>query len=639
MFRLLTYLLVIVFSVCTTAYSQIKLPRLISDGAILQRGIECNVWGWASAKENVVLELNGKNYTTQADSSGNWKIKLPAQSAGGPYEIKITGKNEIILKNILFGDVWVCSGQSNMELTMRRVKDKYSSIVATCENDFIRQFEVPDRYDFKAPHHDLDGGKWVSVNPNTILDFSAVAYFFAKDLYTKYKVPVGIINAALGGSPVEAWLSEEALTKFPEVLQEAKKFKDDQYIADIEAINKEQSSAWYKKLQSQDVGTSKWNQTKIDDSDWKTITLPGNWNSPTEAPTNGSIWFRKIIFVPAAMTGKSGKLWLGRVVDADSVFVNGKFVGATSYQYPPRKYEFDNSLLKAGENTIAVKVISTNGYGGFVLDKPYFLSVDQDTIDLTGEWKYKVAAVMKPMPGSVFVRWKPTGLYNRMIAPLQNYSIKGVIWYQGESNTGNPSIYTELFSTLINSWRKQWQQGDFPFLYVQLANFMESKPEPSESQWAELRQAQLKTLRVNNTAMVVTIDVGEWNDIHPLNKETVGNRLSLAAQYMAYGDSKVVYSGPQYISHRIKGNKVIIRFDPGGEGLMLKGNTELKHVSIAGADQKYFWAKASVKGNKVVVWSDHVAKPLRVRYAWADNPQGANLYNVAGLPASPFQTE
>lgn len=623
----------------TEGYSQIKLPRLISDGAILQRGVECNIWGWASAKENVALELNGKKYLTQADSSGNWKIKLPPQLAGGPFDIKLTGKNEVVVKNVLFGDVWIGSGQSNMELTMRRVKDKYSSIVATSENDFIRQFEVPDRYDFKTPHHDLDGGKWVSANPNTILDFSAVAYFFAKDLYARYKVPVGIINAALGGSPVEAWLSEDALIHFPDVLQEAQKFKDDLYVSNVEAQNRERSIAWYSKLQSIDAGSSKWNQVTLDDADWKTIILPGNWNSPPEAPTNGSVWFRKTITIPAAMTGKSGKLWLGRIVDADSVFVNGKFVGTTSYQYPPRKYEFDHSLLRPGENTIAVKVINTNGYGGFVLDKPYFLSVDRDTIDLKGEWKYKVAAVMNPMPGSVVVRWKPTGLYNRMIAPLQNYTMKGVIWYQGESNTGNSSTYTALFSTLINSWRKQWQQGDFPFLFVQLANFMQVKTEPSESQWAELRQAQLKTLEVNNTAMVVTIDVGEWNDIHPLNKETVGNRLALAAQHVAYGETKVSYSGPQYRSHRMKGNKVIIRFNPGSDRLMVKASSELKHFSIAGADQKYFWAKAIVKGDKVVVWSDQVAKPLHVRYAWADNPQGANLYNDAGLPASPFQTE
>lgn len=634
----LAILLLIMITGCMNVYSQIKLPRLISDGAILQRDVACKVWGWASAGENITLVMKEKRYTTQADAAGNWQIVLAPQQAGGPFEIKLTGKNEIVLKDILFGDVWVCSGQSNMELTMRRVKDKYADIVQSSENNFIRQFEVPDRYDFKNTHQDLESGKWVAANSITVLDFSAVAYFFARDLYSKYKVPVGLINAALGGSPVEAWLSEGALKSYPDVLQELQQFKNDSLIREIENKNKELNATWFAALSKQEEVKHNAVELSFNDSHWSDITLPGSWNKDKEFPVNGVVWFRKNINIPASMIGKPGKIWLGRIVDADSVFINGKFVGTTSYQYPPRKYEFDAALLNAGANVIAVKVISQGGRGGFVLDKPYFLTVGADTIDLKGKWKYTVSASVKPMPPTTTIRFKPAGLYNRMIAPLLQYSIKGVIWYQGESNTGNASLYSSRFSTLINDWRLQWKQGDFPFLFVQLASFMETKTEPAESNWAELRQAQFQTLSVKNTAMVVATDVGEWNDIHPLNKETVGKRLALAAQRLGYEDTKVEYAGPQYLSHKVKGNQMIITFTHVGSGLIAKGSSELRYFSIAGADKKFVWAKAIIKNNKVVVWSDEVDKPMIVRYAWADNPEGANLYNREGLPASPFQT-
>ena len=355
------------------------------------------------------------------------------------------------------------------------------------------------------------------------------------------------------------------------------------------------------------------------------------------------MWFRKEIDVPADMTNKPAKLFLGRIVDADSVFINGIFAGTVSYQYPPRRYELPATLLKPGKNTLVVRVISTNGKGGFIPDKRYELLAGGKTIDLKGTWQYQVGATADPLPGTTFFQYKPGGLFNGMIAPLVNYTIKGVIWYQGEASTGNAREYQQLFPALITDWRQKWHQagattGDFPFLYVQLANYLPATDQPSESQWAELRQAQLKTLSVPNTAMAVSTDAGEWNDIHPLNKETVGKRLALAAKYVAYHDKNVVYSGPIYQSMKRKGHKIILTFSNTGSGLIVKGGGELKPFAIAGADSQFVWARAKLNGNQVIVWSDQVPNPVVVRYAWADNPEGANLYNQEGLPASPFTT-
>lgn len=635
--RLVHLLLVILISVPCIA--QVRLPRLISDGAVLQRETELKLWGWASAGEKITITHRGKVFNAQANQAGEWMIKLPPQPMGGPHEILVKGKNEIILKDIVFGDVWICSGQSNMELTMERVKEKYPVMIGQSENKFIRQYLVADKYDFKQAHNDLDAGNWIAANPNTVLDFSAVAYFFAKELYESYKVPIGLINASLGGSPIESWISEDALKPFNTQYQELQRFKDDKLIQEIEASDRERISNWYTELNRKDEGMTKWNKSDVDDSQWNKITLPGYWADGALGNINGVVWFRKKIQVPASMIGKAGKLWLGCIVDADSVFINGKFTGTTSYQYPPRRYSFSDNTLREGENTIAIRVINSSGRGGFVPDKKYYLSVGRDTINLAGEWKVKAGATMPSLAGQTFVRWKPTGLYNRMISPLLNYGIKGVIWYQGESNTGNPAEYEKLLPALISDWRTKWNQGDFPFLYVQLANFMQVKPEPTESNWAELRQAQLKTLSVPSTGMAVICDIGEWNDIHPLNKADVGKRLALSAKHVAYHEKALTYSGPIYQSHKVQGNKIAIQFTHVGSGLVAKGNSELKYFSIAGPDKKFVWAKARIEGNQVIVWSDSINQPAIVRYAWADNPDGANLYNHEGLPASPFTTE
>jgi sialate O-acetylesterase len=606
---------------------------------VLQRNTELKIWGWAAPNEAISVTFNKKSYQTKADAKGTWQVRLAPIKAGGPFEMKIDASNHIIIKDILVGDVWVCSGQSNMELTMERVKDKYSTIIASSENANIRQFLIPDKFDFKQPQADVESGSWIPANPKNLFSFSAIGYFFAKELYEKYRVPIGLINSALGGSPVEAWISEEALKKFPTQYEELQRFKNDKLIEEIETNDRNRNNKWYADLNAKDDGLNKWETANFNDNDWNETTIPGFWTEGPIGKTNGVVWFRRKVTVPKSMTGKSGKLWMGRIVDADSVFVNGKFVGTTSYQYPPRKYEFGEGLLKEGENTIAIRVINSGGRGGFITDKPYFIAVGNDTIDLKGVWKCKLGASIPPLEGGTTIRWKPTGLYNKMIAPLLNYKIKGTIWYQGEANTRRAAEYRELFPAMINDWRAQWKIGDFPFLFVQLANFMETTSTPVNSEWAELRAAQALTLeKCKNTAMVVATDVGEWNDIHPLNKQTVGKRLFLAAQHIAYLDKKVVYSGPTYQSMKVVGNKIELTFTNIGSGLVVQGG-DLKYFAIAGTDRKFVWAKAKIEGNKVIVWNDEIAQPAVVRYAWANNPEGANLYNKEGLPASPFSTD
>jgi sialate O-acetylesterase len=624
-------------------FGQVRLPLLISDGMVLQRDADVKIWGWASAGEKVRINFNNKIYNAATDTDGKWAVSLSALKAGGPYDMEINATNHLTLKNVLIGDVWICSGQSNMELSMDRVKDKYPDTIANSENPSIRQFIVPDKYNFNAPQDDLESGSWVSANPGTILKFTAIGYFFAKELFEKYNVPIGLINASLGGSPAQAWMSEDALKAFPEYLATAGKYKDIAYINQIKEKDKAVNDAWYGHIQQIDKGLAPgekpWFDTSYDASQWATMNIPGYWADHELGNVNGVVWFRKEIDVPASMIGKPARLLMGRIVDADTTYVNGKIVGSVTYQYPPRKYDVPANLLKEGKNIIVVRVINNSGRGGFVPDKPYQLTAAGQTIDLKGQWQYKLGATMDPLPPSTFIQWQPLGLYNAMIAPLLNYKIKGVIWYQGESNTGRPFEYQKLFPALIANWRGKWNQGDFPFLYVQLANFMEVKDQPCESNWAETREAQLKTLAVPNTAMAVIIDIGEWNDIHPLNKEDVGRRLALAARKLAYGDEKVVYSGPIYQSMKIEGNKIILTFTNTGSGLAAKGDGELKYFAIAGADKKFVWAKAKIEGNNVVVWNDQVPNPVAVRYAWADNPEGANLYNKEGLPASPFRTD
>ncbi|GAA4381202.1 sialate O-acetylesterase [Hymenobacter koreensis] len=626
------------------AQAAIRLPRLIGDGMVLQRGTPVQVWGWADKGEAVAVSFQGKTYRATAGPDGKWRVQLPALKAGGPYEMTLKGSNQLTLRDILVGDVWVCSGQSNMELPMARVRDKYPDVVAQATNPQIRQFDAPTRYAVSGPQADLPSGRWTAATPQSVLQFTAVGYFFARELHAKYKVPIGLIRAAVGGSPAESWLSPEALKAFPAYQQRALQLKDSlTNVARVQQQEQATSNAWYRQLRQQDQGFAKgqtpWTSPSHNAADWKTINIPGYWADQGLGPVNGVVWFRKEVEVPAAMAGQPARLELGTIVDADSVYLNGQFVGTTSYQYPPRKYDLPAGVLKPGKNVLVVRVINSSGRGGFTLDKPYELRAGGQTLNLRGPWQYKLGARAEPLASSTFFQWQPGVLYNGMVAPIAPYTVKGVIWYQGESNTKQPREYQQLFSALITDWRRAWQQPNLPFLYVQLANFMEAKEQPAESSWAELRDQQRRTLAaVPHTAMAVAIDAGEWNDIHPLDKVTVGQRLALAARREAYGETDVAASGPLYQGMKVNGNKVTLSFSNTGGGLTAKGG-ELRHFAIAGPDQQWVWAQARIEGDQVVVWNEQVTSPVAVRYAWADNPQGANLYNRAGLPASPFRTD
>jgi sialate O-acetylesterase len=617
---------------------------------VLQRDSKIKIWGWASRGEKVSMKFNGKSYKTKTGEDGKWTIQLPPMKAGGPFTMEIIASNKITVSDVLIGDVWICAGQSNMVIPMERVKEKYPDEIANANYPQIKHFFIATATDLQRPQDDLPAGNtsnsgWKSANPKDVLLFSAAAYFFAKEIYQKYHVPIGLINASVGGTPIEAWISETGFQEFPAQLNTIQKNKDTAYVNGINrrSVTNSAGGSARKETDKGLTGEKTWFDPAYIPKGWHNINIPGYWEDQGIKDLNGVVWYRKEIDVPVSMTEIPAKLFMGRIVDADFVYVNGKLAGNITYQYPPRRYELPVGLLNPGKNSIVIRVINYSGKGGFVPDKPYYLKAGDQTIDLKGDWQFKVGDVFPPPAGQgnagISFQNQPSALFNAMIAPLTNYSMKGMLWYQGEANAGRPEEYEKLLPTLIADWRNQWKQYDAPFLFVQLPNFMDRNYSPSESQWAVLRESQLKALAVPNTAMAVTIDIGEWNDIHPLNKKDVGYRLALAAKKVAYGEKDIVYSGPVVRSASIDGNKIIISFNHVGSGLVTNDGEELSQFAIAGADKKFVWAQAKIETDKVVVSSENIANPVYVRYAWADNPEGANLYNKEGLPASPFRTD
>ena len=639
------YVLIIFLSIQQQSTdAQVRLPRLVRDSMILQRDVKIKLWGWASNGEKISIKFNKKNYKTKADANGNWSIFLSPLKAGGPYTMDIEGKNKISLKEILIGDVWFCSGQSNMVHQMNIHDVTYAKDIAEANYPEIRQFWIPTLTSLQGPKDDFPAGNWVPAIGDQVRPFSAVAFFFARDLYEKYHVPIGIINSSVGGTPIEAWTSEEGLKDFSAIQTIIQKNKDTAYVNGLArsamAANANRSMQVLDKGMMEPV---KWYDNAYVPKGWRPINIPGYWEDQGIKDLNGVVWYRKEISVPASMTGKPAKVFLGRIVDADALYINGKQVGLTAYQYPQRRYPVAADVLKAGKNIFVIRVTNTAGKGGFVPDKPYCVFADNDTVDLRGTWQYKVGEVFQPRAGGpgafpVNAQNQPTALYNAMVAPAINYTIKGFLWYQGEANAGRAEEYAKLQPAQIIDWRNKWDQGELPFLYVQLPGFMDYNYLPSESGWATLRESQLKSLSVPNTAMAVAIDAGEWNDIHPDNKKIVGDRLALAAEKMVYGEN-VVASGPIYQSYVTDGNKIVISFSNVGSGLTTNDGEELSEFAIAGADKKFIWAKAKIEGDKVIVWNDSISDPKYVRYAWADNPVNPNLFNKEGFPASPFRTE
>ena len=448
----------------------------------------------------------------------------------------------------------------------------------------------------------------------------------------------------MGGPPIESWTSEEGLKDFPNAIATIQKNKDTAY---VNSFFRRAATSNTNRPQPNDkglVGLKPWYDPGYIPKGWHNINVPGYWEDQGLRDFDGIIWYRKEIDLPASMTGKPARIFLGRIVDADIVYINGKQIGNTTYQYPQRRYSIPNDLLKAGKNIITIKVTNTAAKGGFVPDKPYCLFAGNDTIDLKGTWQYKVGDVFTPRNfggggGGFDPQSQPTALFNAMIAPLTNYSLKGFLWYQGEGNTGRPEEYAKLQPAMIADWRRLWKEGDIPFLYVQLPNFGDYNYLPSDGNWAKLRQSQLSSLSVPNTGMAVAIDLGEWNDLHPDRKKDIGERLALWAEKFSYGEKNIVTSGPIFQSAQIDGNKITISFTNIGSGLITNDGEEPAEFAIAGADKKFVWASAKIEGDKVVVWNDAISNPMYVRYASADDPVNPNLYNKEGLPASPFRTD
>lgn len=632
--------LMILLVISSYSFCQVRLPKLISDGMVLQRNAKVKLWGWATAGEKLSVQFINKTYKTVTGADGKWTLVLPQLKAGGPYEMKISGNNSITIKDVLIGDVWVCSGQSNMEYQLGYDDATYAKEMAEVNLPNIRQFKVPVRPVLDGPKEEMEGGAWKTANPKDIRPFSAVAYFFAKNLYQKYGVPIGIINSSVGGTPIEAWTSEEGLKEFTSILSVVEKNKDTAYVNNLR-----RSAGPRRQETTQDNGMNgpkPWYDTAYTPKGWKPITVPAFWEDQGVRDLNGVVWYRKEIELPSAMVGKAARLYLGRIIDSDILYINGKQIGQTGSLYAERRYNVPEGLLKAGKNLFVVRITNNNGKGGFVPDKPYYLFSGSDTVSLVGAWQYKVGEVFVPRTGvatgGTAVQNAPTALFNGMIAPVTNYTIKGFLWYQGESNITRAKEYAQLQPAQINDWRKQWNNTDLPFLFVQMPNYGDYTYLPSESGWATFRESQFKALSLPKTGMAVTIDIGEWNDIHPWNKKDVGDRLALVAQKVAYGEN-LVYSGPLYQSASVEGNKIIISFTNTGSGLTTNDGEDLSEFFIAGADKVFVRARAKIEGDKVIVWSNEISAPLYVRYAWADSPPYPNLYNKEGLPASPFRTD
>ncbi|MGN8056391.1 sialate O-acetylesterase [Pedobacter sp. 22163] len=628
--------------------SKILLPSVFSDNMVLQQKTNAAIWGKATAGKAVKITVswNKINYGAIADANGNWKIKVATPGYGGPYSITISDGELLVLNNVLIGDVWICSGQSNMEMPLagwgkilnneKEIADaKYPNIRLLQAEHVTSSFPLNDAK--------VTNGGWQECNPKYIAEFSSTAYFFAREVYEKTKIPIGLIHTSWGGTIAEAWTSAESLKKmtdFSAAVDKIQKLAKNPSTVSYE----EKLQNWVKMTTEKDsgyqAGETKW--ALAETTNWKSMTLPTLWEDAALKNFDGIVWFTKKVNIPENWKTNGAKLNLGTIDDNDITFVNGVKVGETIGYNVGRTYTIPVNLLKTGENTITVRVFDSGGGGGLYGDAKDLSLTNNTTekISLAGDWKYKVGVDFKNIETKPYEENgpnRPTVLYNAMIHPYLQFSIKGAIWYQGESNADRAYQYRELFPTMIKDWRQKWGQGDFPFYFVQLANFMQIDHSPVESAWAELREAQQKTLSLPNTGMATIIDIGDAKDIHPKNKQEVGRRLALIALAKTYGQ-KINYSGPVYLFNKVEGKQIRLTFGNTENGLKASDGAALTGFAIAGADKKFYWAKASIQGNQIIVSSDQVANPVAVRYAWGNNPL-CNLVSNDGLPASPFRTD
>ncbi len=644
------------------ARADVHPAALFGDNMVLQRDMKIPVWGTADPSEKVTVTLGTETASAVAGADGRWRVNLPALPAGGPYTLTMTGKNTVTAQNALLGDVWLCSGQSNMQYAMQWNKAYYAADIAASADPKLRSFTVANKTS-PQPIGDLIPSNptqqiWQAATPDTVPGFTAVGYFFARELRKELGVPIGIIHSSWGGTNGESWVSREALSANPEL-----KTLADTQIGAMESYDADKKqfptllAAWEDKYGAKDSGNAGeaqgWAKPDFSDADWKTAKVPLNFGQ-LGMKSGGSAWFRKTLDVPADAAGKAFTWNLGWSADDVTGYCNGvKLPVSPSTPTPqfvngPHSFTVPADLVHAGLNTFALRVFSHSA-NGTVTPGTAKMNFPATTYGPDAdEWRYNVehenpplssdAVSSLPKSPSAQLQNTATYIYNAQIAPLMPFAIKGVIWYQGENNSQRAAQYRKILPALIGDWRARWGEGRFPFYIVQLANYGGNPPQPSRSAWAELREAQLLTAQnVPGTGIAVTMDVGEGDNIHPKDKQDVGKRLALVALAKTYGQS-VPYSGPLFSSMTVTGNTAKLLFTHADGGLVAKGGP-LKYFAVAGDDRKFVWADAQISGDSVLVSSPQVAHPVAVRYAWADNPAGANLYNGAGLPASPFRTD
>jgi sialate O-acetylesterase len=624
-----------------TARAEVIPSSLFADHAVLQQGMPIPVWGTAAAGEAVTVEMAGQKLSTTANRDGAWRVQLAPVRAGGPFTLTIAGRNTVVLSDVLVGEVWLCGGQSNMERQLGpRVGQQpitdWEKEAAAATYPQIRHFGVAQTKSFTP--RDVAQGRWEVCSPESVKDFTAVGYFFGRDLHRARHVPVGLIHSSWGGTPAEAWTSLAGLRALPVFATLPEQLRE--LVADPAAARRRHESAleiWFRAHDAGSIATPAWSAPTLDPGGWKAMPVPALWEDEGEPDLNGVVWYRKTFDLPAGVEAAAADLRLGMVDDVDTTWVNGAKVGFTAGYNLVRSYPLPAGLLKPGRNVIAVRVLDTGGGGGiWGEDGPRIVFADKAApppVALTSPWQYRVGRRLEhgPWPPAGFTGdpTTPTVLWNGMIAPLVPYAMRGAIWYQGEANVQRETEYRAIFPALIADWRRAWGQGDFPFLFVQIAPFRDMTP--------ELRDAQLATwLATPNTAMVVTTDCGDANDIHPARKQPVGARLALAARALAYGEP-LEYSGPVFESMTVAGSQAILRFTHLGGGLVAKGGTP-RGFTVAGSDRVFHPGVAVIRGATVRVSSRAVPKPAAVRYGWANVPDG-NLFNQAGLPASPFRTD
>ena len=630
--------------------AKVVLPSVFTDNMVLQQKTDITFYGDATKNKQLTVKTgwNGKEYYTEADGQGKWSLKIPTPAAGGPYEITFSDGKKLQLKNVMIGEVWFCSGQSNMEMPVAgwgKVMN-YEQEIAEAAYPAIRLFQVKKNTSL-APLKEVEStlGGWQECSSATVPEFSALAYFYARALWKELNVPIGVIDCTWGGTPAEAWTSHETLRQVMGFREEMDKLERLGFDPNrMEQAYSEERAHWQSLFTEKDKGMENgklcWTAPSLSEEDWQTISLPGYWEGKGLKDFDGIIWFRRSLEIPAEWAGKPLTLRLGMIDDEDITYFNGVEIARGAGYMTPRTYTIPAKLVKAGKAVLAVRVSDFGGEGGIHgKAEDLYVEADGKWISLAGDWKYRIGlsltgfppAPISPVQSSSY----PTVLFNAMVKPWTAFPIKGVIWYQGEANVGRSEQYGDLFPALITDWRRQWR-SDFPFYFVQLANFMESKEIQPDSEWAALREAQTKALKLDQVGMAVTIDIGLADDIHPKNKQEVGRRLALVALAGSYGKN-VSGSAPVFRNYRIKGDKMELDFGQKQDGFQIKGTT-LKGFTIAGPDRVFYPAEAMVQNGKIIVFSPEVSIPLAARYGWADNPD-CNLYGENGLPVAPFRTD